>query len=82
MHRIKLIDRVYGKCHEFLWHFVSTKESFVSPTVSVDIINASSTSWSVMATTLSFRLKPKIKIINNIREISIVGDSIQLSSEQ
>lgn len=79
---------MHGKCQEFHLdineisnlhvHFLSTEESFVSPTINTDIINASSDFWSVMAATLSFHLKPKMKKTknNNIREISIMKDLI------
>lgn len=52
-------------------HFASTRASFMSLTVNVYIINASAALCSVMAATLSFHLKTKIKTINNRREISI-----------
>lgn len=67
-HKTELIDRVHGKCQEIHWdingisslhvHFLSSMESFVSPTINIYIINVSSDFWSMMAVTLSFHLMP------------------------
>lgn len=91
VHETDLIDVVHGKCQEFHWdingisslhvHFLSTVESFVSPTINIYNINVSSDFWSVMAATLNFHLKPKInfKKISNIMEINIMEDFILVS---